>query len=43
MPSIQIPSIVAYRDTTAVAFGSQALDLAAGDPAVEVAKWFKLQ
>ena len=41
--AVQVPSLVAYRNGQAVAFGAQAEKYARNDDRVEIAKWFKLQ
>ena len=41
--AVQVPSLVAYRNGQAVAFGAEAEEYAEEDEHVELARWFKLQ
>lgn len=41
--TVQVPSLVAYRNGQAVAFGAEAEEYAENDDRVEIARWFKLQ
>ena len=41
--AVQVPSLVAYRNGQAVAFGAAAEEYAENDDHVEIARWFKLQ